>query len=179
MLGGWCAEAGLDFEIAEPTEIDGQIVSSSRIRAALAEGRVDEAARLMGRPHRIRGTVVRGAGRGAGLGFPTANLDGIDVLVPADGVYAARAFLDGRDTGLPAAAHIGPNATFGERTRSVEVHLLDFQGDLYGRSIEVDFLHHLRPSRRFEGVADLLAQIREDVTRARQLVGSGPDHPVR
>lgn len=168
ILSAWCAEAGLEFEVAPPIEIDGTIVSSSRIRRALAEGRADEAARLLGRPHRLRGTVIRGAGRGAGLGFPTANLGGLDVQVPADGVYAARALLDD----LPCAAaavHIGPNVTFGESARSVEVHLIDFTGDLYGHPLEVDILHRLRPTLKFSGVSALLSQIQTDVAQARAL----------
>jgi riboflavin kinase/FMN adenylyltransferase len=171
LLASWCAAAGLEFEVVAPAEHDGQIVSSSRIRRGLAEGLADEAARLLGRPHRLRGLVVRGVGRGAGLGFPTANLDRIDVQVPADGVYAARAFLDGRGPGHPAAAHLGPNATFGEQARTVEVHLIDFQGDLYGRVLEIDLLLRLRPPRAFAGVDELVAQIRADVEGARAVAG--------
>jgi riboflavin kinase/FMN adenylyltransferase len=170
-LSVWCAGAGLDFEVASPTQIDGEIVSSTRIRHCLTEGKTDEAAWLLGRPHRIRGVVVRGAGRGAGLGFPTANLDRVDTQVPADGVYAVRAFLDGQASPYPGACHIGPNATFGETARSVEVHLIDFARDLYGRSMEVDFLARLRPSRRFDDLTSLLAQIRIDVDQARELAG--------
>jgi len=166
-LAEWCAAAGLDFEVAPPTEVDGQIVSSSRIRRALAEGRAAEAARLLGRPHRLRGIVTHGAGRGAGLGFPTANLDGIDTQIPDDGVYAARALLDDRADPIPAACHIGPNVSFGEQVRKVEVHLIDFTGDLYGRTLELDVLDRLRPSRKFRDLDDLLAQIRSDVERAR------------
>lgn len=168
LLGSWCEEAGIDFEAAEPTEDGGQIVSSSRIRRALAEGQADEAAGLLGRPHRIRGQITHGAGRGAGIGVPTANLDGIDTVIPADGVYAVRAFLDGDDAPHPAACNIGPNPTFGEQVRKVEAHLIDFQGDLYGRTVELDLLTRLRPTRRFDGLDDLLAQIRADVERARQ-----------
>jgi riboflavin kinase/FMN adenylyltransferase len=169
LLASWCAEAGLDFEIASPTELDGQIVSSSRIRRALAEGLADEAARLLGRPHRLRGEVVRGAGRGAGLGFPTANLAGLEVQVPADGVYAALARLDDGGAAHPAALHIGPNATFGERARTVEVHLIDFSGDLYGRTLDVDLLKRLRPTLKFDGVEPLKAQMRADIAQARAL----------
>ncbi len=96
-LGAWCKEAGLEFEIVTPTEIEGDLVSSSRIRRALGEGKVEGAARLLGRPYRLRGLVTHGAGRGAGLGFPTANLDEIDTLIPADGVYAALATIAGDD----------------------------------------------------------------------------------
>ena len=166
MLARWCAEAGLEFEVVEPTVIDGALVSSTRIRNALTEGNADVAMRLLGRPHRIRGRVVHGAARGAGLGFPTANLDGVDTLIPADGVYAARAYVDADPAGWPTACHIGPNATFGERERSVEAHLIGFRGDLYGRLVEVDFIERLRPTRRFEGREELLAQIQADVREA-------------
>lgn len=173
LLGDWCRDAGLTFAIAEPTVLDGQIVSSTRIRHALAEGRVAEAAALLGRPHRLRGVVVRGAGRGAGLGFPTANLGGIGVQVPADGVYAARAIFEPEAGRLPcpAAVHIGPNATFGARMRTVEAHLIGFDGDLYGRPLGLDLIDFLRPSRKFADVADLLGQIRADVEQTRQVAG--------
>ncbi|CAN5867792.1 bifunctional riboflavin kinase/FAD synthetase [soil metagenome] len=173
LLGDWCSEAGLEFEIAQPSEINSRIVSSSRVRVALAEGRVEEVTKLLGRPHRLRGLIVKGAGRGAGIGFATANLDGIDTQIPADGVYAAQAWLDGESQARPAAVHIGPNATFGEVTRSVEVHLIDYPGGpLYDRRMIVDLLLCLRPSRKFEGMEDLRAQIRRDVDQAR-VIASG------
>lgn len=172
LLESWCAGAGLGFEVVTPAEVNGRPVSSSRIRELLTAGEVAEAALLLGRPHRIRGEVVRGAGRGAGLGFPTANLAGVDTLIPADGVYAARAFLDGEAPPCPVALHIGPNATFGERLRSVEAHLIDYRGDLYGRTLELDLIARLRGSRAFAGVEDLLAQIAADVARAREVAAS-------
>jgi len=166
LLADWCADAGLAFEVVRPTESDGLIVSSSRIRRAIAEGRIDEANAMLGRPHRLRGLVTHGAARGAGLGYPTANLDGIDTLIPADGVYAADAFIDGDGPPRRAAVHVGPNVTFGEQVRKVEAHLIDYSGDLYGRSVELDVLARLRGSRRFEGLDDLLAQIGADVAQA-------------
>ena len=171
LLAGWCAEAGLGFEVVEPTAVDGDLVSSSRVRRCLVEGPADEAARLLGRPYRLRGVVTHGAARGAGLGFPTANLDEIDTLIPADGVYAALAYVDGQGPPVPSATHIGPNVTFGEQDRKVESHLIDFDGDLYGRTVELDFLARLRPTRKFAGLDDLLAQIGQDVARAREACG--------
>jgi riboflavin kinase/FMN adenylyltransferase len=168
ILGSWCEAAGLAFEVASPTEIDGRIVSSSRIRAALADGRVDDAALLLGRPHRVRGTVASGAKRGRLLGFPTANLGSIDTQIPADGVYAGYAVLD--QCSHPAAIHVGPNATFGEQARTVEVHLLDFTGDLYGSTLAVDFLSRLRGTVKFDGVEPLLAQIQADVAETRRVL---------
>ena len=172
LLGSWCREKGLDFEVARPTDLDGQIISSSRIRKALAEGDTAEAARLLGRPHRIRGVVTHGAGRGAGIGVPTANLDAIDTVIPADGVYAARVFLEPGGPALASACNIGPNPTFGEQIRKVEAHLIDFAGDVYGRVVEAEILARLRPTRRFAGLDDLLAQIRADINQARVLCSS-------
>jgi riboflavin kinase/FMN adenylyltransferase len=169
LLSAWCAAAGLDFEIVAPTEVDAAIVSSSRIRRCLAEGDVKSAATLLGRPYRLRGIVSHGAARGAGLGFPTANLDEVDTQIPADGVYAALAFIDEQTTARPAAVHIGPNVTFGEQDRKVEAHLLGFSDDLYGRRLVLDFIDHVRPTRKFAGLDELLSQINADVDRVRSL----------
>ncbi|HEU5115800.1 MAG TPA: riboflavin biosynthesis protein RibF [Isosphaeraceae bacterium] len=167
-LEAWCSEAGLRFEVAHPANFDGQIVSSTRIRNALKDGRASEAALLLGRPYRLTGRVRHGAGRGAGLGFPTANLQEIVTLVPAHGVYAARAILESGERRL-SALHIGPNATFGVESPSVEAHLLDFQGDLYGQTLHLDLLEFVRPTRKFDGINDLLEQIRLDVERTREI----------
>jgi riboflavin kinase/FMN adenylyltransferase len=172
-LGTWCRAAGIEFEVVDPIEAEGQIISSSRIRDALGQGQVSDARRFLGRPHRLRGIVTHGAGRGAGIGIPTVNLDEIDTLIPADGVYACRAFLEGehqaQSPGWPAACNIGPNPTFGEQIRKVEAHLIGFQGDLYGQTVELDFLERLRSTRPFHGLDDLLSQIRTDIEKARQI----------
>lgn len=173
VLGRWCAERGIELQVAEPLLDGGEMVSSSRIRRALGEGDASEARHLLGRPHRIRGVVSHGAGRGAGIGVPTANLDEVDTLIPADGVYAAVAHVPGESPNDPprawaAACNIGPNPTFGEQARKVEAHLIDFHGDLYGRVVELDFLNRLRPTRAFAGLDDLLAQIHRDIDEARR-----------
>ncbi len=178
ILAKWCVEAGIEFEVVEETRIDGELVSSSLIRRCLSEGRVEDAMHFLGRPHRIRGVVGRGAGRGAGLGFPTVNLSGIDVLIPADGVYAARAWIDGRGPAWPAACNIGPNPTFGEHARKVEAHLIGFSGDLYDRSVELDFVQRLRSTRRFDGRDELLEQLRLDIDQARQVCATSPAVPI-
>jgi riboflavin kinase/FMN adenylyltransferase len=176
VLEEWCRESGILFEVVEPLREDGELVSSTRIREALREGKVEDARRFLGRPHRVRGVVAHGAGRGAGIGIPTINLEGIDTLIPADGVYAARALVAGvgpdRAGPWTAACNIGPNPTFGEQARKVEAHLIGFSGDLYGCTVELDFLAHLRSTRAFAGLGDLLTQIRADIERARQLGGS-------
>lgn len=174
LLARWCREAGLSFEEA-PATLDGDdVISSSRIRRALAVGEADVARRLLGRPHRLEGTVIPGARRGRELGFPTANLDGVEAMIPADGVYAAWATLADDPVPRPAAVHIGPNATFGESARSVEAHLIGFDGDIYGRKLALDLLERVRPTRRFDNVDDLVAQIADDVNRARQLCALMP-----
>jgi len=173
-LRGWCAQAGIDFEVVDATMIEGRLVSSSLIRQAVREGNLEEAWQLLGRPHRVRGIVTRGAGRGSGLGFPTANLGALDVLVPSEGVYAARAYVDGSGPAWPTACNIGPNPTFGETARKFEAHLVGFEGDLYGRTIELDFLKRLRATRPFSNVEELLAQIRSDVDETRRICANYP-----
>lgn len=160
-----------DFEVeAVPLVVlDGAPVSSTRIRAALADGRVAEAARLLGRRHILRGTVVTGDGRGRGLGFPTANLRlHEDRVVPADGIYAALVRLGDEPTLRPAAMSIGLRPTFDGQVRTLEVHLLDWSGDLVGRAIEVEFVDWLRPELRFETAEALMAAMRDDVVETRR-----------
>ncbi|MEN6451117.1 MAG: riboflavin biosynthesis protein RibF [Thermoguttaceae bacterium] len=167
VLRQFCAETRMPFEVPEPVEIQGQIVSSSRIRSLVAAGRIDEAVAMLGRPYRIRGVVVRGAGRGAKIGYATANLDQIDTLLPGEGIYAARAMAEGR--WYPAAVSLGPNPTFGDGRLKVEVYVVGFEGDLYGDRVEVDFLARLRDIKRFVSVDELLGQMAKDVARTVQL----------
>jgi riboflavin kinase / FMN adenylyltransferase len=159
-LRQFCADANMPFEVAEPVELSGQIVSSSRIRGLIAACRTDEARQMLGRPHRIRGIVVRGAGRGAQLGYPTANVDQIDTLLPGEGIYAARACAE--NVWHPAAVSLGPNPTFGEAGLKVEAYLIGFQGIIYQQPIEVDFLAWLREIKRFASVDALVAQMARD-----------------
>jgi riboflavin kinase/FMN adenylyltransferase len=161
------ADAGIDLEVVPPVIVDGEPVSSSRVRRLIAAGDVQTAARLLTRPYRLRGMVVHGAARGARLGFPTANVDAIDTLTPAAGVYAGLALApSGRH---PAAINVGPNPTFGEHAKKVEVHLIGASESLYGQPLEVDFLARLREVRTFGGAAELLAQIRRDVAEADEI----------
>jgi riboflavin kinase/FMN adenylyltransferase len=163
-----CNEAGLALTVLPPQRLDGADVSSSRVRKLLLAGDVAGAVRLLGRPHRLHGTVGIGERRGRTLGFPTANLERLETLAPGNGVYAVRVPLEGRT--WPGAANVGPNPTFGEDARKVEVHLIGFAGDLYGRPLAVDFVERLRDTRPFAGVAELREQLQRDVEQARQLV---------
>ena len=170
-LAAFCRESGLGFVLVRPLELDGKPISTSRVKRELERGDVRQAAVLLGRPYRLRGVVGTGQRRGQKLGFPTANLEGVATLIPADGVYAVRAKVAG--TVWAGAANIGPNPTFGEQARKLEVHLIDFKGDLYGRQIAVDFIERLRDTRPFASVDDLVRQLRADVDSARSLVSPG------
>ncbi|MDB5306265.1 MAG: bifunctional riboflavin kinase/FAD synthetase [Gemmataceae bacterium] len=165
-----CAAAGVGFEEVPPVAVDGEPVSSSRVRAALVAGDVAAAAALLGRAYRVAGLVVTGARRGRTIGFPTANLEDVPTVLPGNGVYAVRAMVDG--TMWPAAANVGPNPTFGEDARKVEVHLIGFSGDIYGKSVEVEFVIRLRDTRPFAGVDELVGQLRQDVEAARRVLGA-------
>jgi riboflavin kinase/FMN adenylyltransferase len=163
------AAQGFEVEAVPLVRMDGAPVSSTRIRAALAEGKVAEAARLLGRRYGIRGTVVTGDGRGRELGFPTANLRlHEERVVPGDGIYAVLARVGDEPEILPAAMSIGMRPTFDGQIRTLEVHLLDWSGDLVGRSLTVEFVDWLRPELRFENAAALIAAIDRDIEETRR-----------
>lgn len=156
-----CESRGMTLDVAPPIEIEGGIVSSSRIRELVAAGEIAEAVELLGHPYGIVGTVSRGAGRGASLGFPTANLDGIETLIPPDGVYGGRAEIEGAS--YIAAVHIGGNPTFQDARRKFEVHLIGYRGDLYGRELEVQLTMRVRGSRQFADAEELRMQLLRDI----------------
>jgi riboflavin kinase / FMN adenylyltransferase len=163
------AARGFEVEAVPLAVLDGTPVSSTRIRAQLAEGRVAEAARLLGRRYGIAGVVVSGDGRGRQLGFPTANLRlHEERAVPADGVYAVLARLSGEHEWRPAAMSIGLRPTFDGQVRTLEVHLLDWSGNLLGRELEVEFVDWLRPELRFESAEALVEAMARDVAETRQ-----------
>ncbi len=165
-------EHAFAVEAMAPVLEAGVPISSSRIRQALARGAVEEARALLGRAYSIDGSVVAGDGRGRTLGVPTANLATQNEVVPARGVYAGRCRV-GSDTFRLAVVNVGIRPTFGGTTGTIEAHLLDFDGDLHGRTLRLSFEHRLRDERRFAGEQALVAQIREDVAHARRLL-SGP-----
>lgn len=157
---------GFDVEIVPPVRMAGSIVSSTRIRELLLAGRVREAEELMRRPYRLSGRVVRGADRGRRLGFPTANVDVVEELIPLPGVYVVEAEVSGARR--LAVANVGFNPTFGENSLGVEVHILDFDEGLYGREIAVFFRERIRDERKFGSADELVRQIRKDVGYARE-----------
>lgn len=146
-----------------------QPVSASRVRELLGAGAVAEVVPLLGRPFGLRGTVVEGDRRGRTIGFPTANLAiAPEHVLPADGVYACRVYLNGE--ALPAVTNLGVRPTFDGLRRTVEAHLLDWSGDLYGQSLRLEFIARLRGEQKFAGVEALIAQIAQDAARARELL---------
>jgi riboflavin kinase/FMN adenylyltransferase len=170
-LDSLCQQSGIELRIVEPSRYGGQMVSSTRIRQLLEQGDVGEAAKLLDTPYRIRGTVVSGERRGRAIGFPTANLSQIDVLIPGPGVYGGDVIVDG--TARTAAIHIGPNPTFDcDGSLKVEIHLLDYDGDLYGRQLLVDLVFRVRDIARFDSVENLVGQLNQDVETIRNRLNS-------
>ena len=155
--------------IAVPILALGEEVSSTRIRALVAEGSVREAAKLLGRAYSLRGEVVVGDRRGREIGFPTANvLPDPRALVPGQGVYAGHVTVG--NTRYAACTNVGVAPTFDRRERRVEAHLLDYDGNLYGQVVDVSFFERLRPEKRFSGLEELKAQIARDVEGARRVL---------
>ncbi len=172
-LGRYGAEHGMEVAHVARRATEGQPISSTRIRALVAEGDVGAARDLLGHPYHVRGEVVHGDARGRELGYPTANL-AIDPLklIPANGIYAVRAWeAHTPGTVWQGAASIGVRPVFGGGARLVEVFLLDVTLDLYGTTLCVDFIERLREERTFPSVADLITQMGADVEAARRILG--------
>ncbi|OIR07925.1 riboflavin biosynthesis protein RibF [mine drainage metagenome] len=157
---------------------DGHVYSSTAIRQALTTGNPREAARLLGRPWEIEGRVEHGDARGRQIGFPTANVEMADYLHPSAGVYAVLAGVDqgGRTEWRPGVANFGRRPTFDKADPLLEVHLFDFDGDLYGRHLRVALMEYLRPERKFAGLDALKSQISEDCAQARRCLAAARDH---
>jgi len=164
------SELGFDVDVVPPVEAEGGPVSSSRIRRMVLDGQMGAARACLGRPYSLRGIVVRGDGRGRGLGFPTANLRVAerDKLIPPQGIYAVRGIL--RSGTYGGALHLGPRPTFKGSPPTIELHLLDFDEDVYGEEVRVDFIEFLRPIEPFSTIQALVDQIREDVGAAREIL---------
>ena len=169
-LEGFGRQLGFATTVVEAVLLDGEPASSTRVRRAVEAGDMALATRLLTRPYRLRGSVVHGAARGAGLGFPTANLAPDKDLLPAKGVYACTATVD-KGARLKAVTNVGVKPTFGGEALTVEAFLLDdFHGDVYGHSLELAFVERLREEKKFGSVDELKAQIAKDVTRAKEIL---------
>ncbi|MBI5014777.1 MAG: bifunctional riboflavin kinase/FAD synthetase [Deltaproteobacteria bacterium] len=165
---------GFDLCILEPFTLDGEVVSSTRIRQAVAEADFSTARRLLGRSYSLRGPVVHGAARGQSLGFPTANVLPREECLPMPGVYAAWAVTDG--TRHAAAVNVGANPTFGATELTVEAYLLDYAGDLYGAELEIVFVAAVRGEIAFRSPDDLIHQIHRDVDAIRAVLAAQEAH---
>jgi len=163
----------MDFSVAvvAPVMINGEVVSSTAVRKALANGDMEKVHRLTGRSFDLSGNVVAGTGRGMKLGFPTANLDiSPEQALPADGVYAGWTYIDGK--AHQAMTNIGRNPTFGSGNRTVETYIIDYSGDLYGRELKIDIIERLRDERKFDSVEALKEQVAEDVRQGKAILSS-------
>jgi len=157
--------------VIPPAMINGEVVSSTAIRKALADGDTKRAVSLIGRPFSLYSQVITGVGRGAKLGFPTANL-AIDSkqALPADGVYATWAYIDGK--AYPSMTNIGKRPTFGDNKRIVEVYVLDYLNNLYGRELKIDIIERLRGEKRFDNAEELKRQIAEDIKQGKAILSA-------
>jgi len=162
---------GFSIETINPLIWKGEIISSTHIRSLLFRGRVRDAAELLGRYPNLAGEVVRGAQRGRCLGFPTANLEvRAERAVPANGIYAVYAILG--EERYEGVANVGVRPSFDNGERTVETYILDFEADIYGYDLVVEFVQRLRPEKRFTEIKDLIAQIEKDIVEARRILAA-------
>jgi len=161
---------GFETVVVGPVKVGGVEVSSTKVREVIAAGDLSQAARLLGRYHFLRGTVVHGRERGRTIGFPTANLDSETECIPPDGVYATRVVLP--EGAYPSITNIGMRPTFQESVRSIEAHIFDFNRDLYDRTIKLEIIERVRPERKFESAAALGQQIALDLKRAKEILAA-------
>ncbi|MCX7769445.1 MAG: bifunctional riboflavin kinase/FAD synthetase [Proteobacteria bacterium] len=161
-------ELGFEVKIIEPVYEDDIIISSTKIRSFLKEGKIKEAEKFLGRPYVLKGMVTKGKKIGRLIGFPTANLLIIDYLIPRHGVYAAYTYIDNNK--YRAVLNIGPAVTFNIDQVSFEVHILDFEGDIYGKEVVVEFVERLRGVEKFKDIEMLKEQIKKDIERAKEIL---------
>lgn len=165
-LKAWGKTKGVEIHVVEPLKFANDIVSSRRLRELICQGRVKEARQLLGRPFYLRGSVISGAGRGAGLGSPTLNQEVVNETYPAHGVYASFTIYGNQK--YPSVTNIGVNPTFGGREIKVETHVLNATLDLRGMSVDVELIDYIRPEMKFESVEDLKKQIRQDILKVNE-----------
>jgi len=169
LLSALGQEIGFTVETIPPFTIDGEIVSSTLIRQALAQGDMAKVTKLMGHPFNLVGEVIPGERRGQNLGFPTANLDiEPQQALPGNGVYATIAQVDGKQ--FASATNIGTRPTFGDGRKTVEVHLLDYEGALYGKQVKTEFVWKLRNEQYFASSEELKSQVKKDIRKAKTIL---------
>jgi riboflavin kinase / FMN adenylyltransferase len=161
---------GFETIVVGPVTVEGEVVSSTRVRDLIAAGEMRAAARLLGRDHFLNGIVVHGRERGRTIGFPTANLDPATECLPPDGVYATRVMLP--DAAFPSITNIGMRPTFAEPAHTIEAHIFDFDRDIYGAAIQLEIVERIRGERKFESGQALAAQIAQDLKRAKEILAA-------
>lgn len=176
MLRSFGERSNFETTIVSPVGEDGEVFSSTAIRLKLAQGDVKGAAHVLGRWWRVHGRVIGGAHRGAGLGFPTANIPLPKGTAISHGIYAVRVHV--ADTALHGAAYLGTRPTFDDGKPVLEVFLFDFDGDLYGQDLSVTFIDFIRPDRKFDSAAALITQMEADCAEARTRLAEAPEHPT-
>jgi len=162
-------DIGFSVTVIPPVRVNGEMVSSTAIRGALADGDMKRVVSLIGRSFSLQGRVTTGVGRGSELGFPTINLE-VDPkqILPADGVYVTLTYIDGR--AYQSVTNIGKRPTFGDNERTIETYILNYHGNLYGRELKIDIVERLRGEKRFDTVEELKKQITEDVKQGRAIL---------
>ncbi len=173
MLRDLGIELGFIVREIEQVSLNGEVISSTRIRQLLINGEVEYAAKLLGRPYTLCGIVVKGDGRGRGLGFPTANIASRHAIIPSNGVYAVRLFV--RDNYYNGIVNIGMRPTFDAKSLAIEVHIFDFDEDIYGEELTVYFAGKIREERKFSSVEALIGQITKDISAAKTILAKNPD----
>jgi len=163
-------ELGFEAIVVGPVQVAGMEVSSTKVREAIAAGDMRSAAAMLGRPHFVNGPVVHGRERGRTIGFPTANIQSRTECLPPDGVYATRLVL--ADGAHRSITNIGMRPTFAEPERTIEAHVFDFDRDLYGQEVRLEWIERIRPERKFNSGQELAAQITSDLTRAREILAA-------
>ncbi len=163
-----CNQFDIELDILKPVKIDGEAVSSTRIRNAITAREMQQAVTLLGHPYCLKGNVISGEKRGRELGFPTANLSDIKTLIPAEGVYAG--IVHHANSDWIAAINVGSNPTFEQNQQKIEVHLLDYQGDLYHQELTVGFLQEIRSVKQFASKEELQHQLQIDIEQIRKVV---------
>lgn len=161
---------GFEVDVVSAFAAGDTVISSTRVRQAILEGQVARAAGMLGRPYNLTGSVIHGHSRGAGLGFPTANISPEKALIPPDGVYAVIFAMQGKR--WQGVLNIGNNPTFGDEARSIEVFILDFHEDIYDKTVELLFIDRIRGEIKFDGPDKLIAQISKDVDTAKAILKS-------
>ncbi len=172
------ADFGFTVEEAPTCVLDGAPVSSSRIRMAITSGELEKATAMLGRPYHVESEVEHGVKRGRILGFPTANMRTHGLLLPPNGVYATSMHTPDKKTPLPAITSIGTNPTFGDNTRTLETHILDYNGDLYGKTLRLLFHTFMRSERKFPSKEALISQLQQDSLTRQNLISPLPDYNI-